>query len=85
MATYSQLTELQKSTLEYLSNRLASIKRSDMSEKAKASQIGTIKLKVDEVYSAQETFDRCIRAANYFITRGEELKKEYGLTWKGEL
>lgn len=85
MATYSQLTELQKSTLEYLSNRLANINRSDMSEKAKASQIGTIKLKVDEVYSAQETFDRCIRAANYFIKRGEELKKEYGLTWKGEL
>ena len=85
MAKYTQLTPEQESTLEYLSNRLASINRSDMSEKAKASQIGTIKLKVDEVYSAQETFDRCIRAANYFITRGEELKKEYGLTWTGKL
>lgn len=85
MATYSQLTELQKSTLEYLTNRMRSVARSDTDEETKAKQLYDLRRKVNDVYSAQEEFNACVVLARKFIEKGEELKKEYGLTWTGEL
>ena len=82
MAKYTQLTPEQESTLEYLSNRLANIMRGDYSEETRKQLVDDVRAKVDEVYSAQETFEKCIKLASQFIDKAEELKKEYGLTWE---
>ena len=82
MAKYAQLTPEQESSLEYLSNRLANIRRGNYSEEIRKQLVDDVRAKVDEVYSAQETFEKCIKLATYFVAKAEELKKEYGLTWQ---
>lgn len=81
MATYTELTDQQKSTLEYLSNRMQRITQSNDDKKTKAKNIAIVKEKVNEVYSAQEEFNKCIIMAYSYIIEGERLQKEYGVTW----
>lgn len=81
MATYTELTPKQKSTLEYLSNRMQRILQSDDDEETKKKNILEIQRKVNEVYSAQEEYDKGIRLAWWCIANCQRLEREYGVTW----
>lgn len=83
MATYSQLTGAQESTIEWLFNRAKNIKKQIQNDeeadiKYLESKLAEISKEIDKVYSARDRYDKYIQYATYFIEKAEQEKKEWG-------
>lgn len=86
MATYTNLTGEQESTLEYLFNRAKNIKKrmknddfivSETKEVLEYELTG-IQKQINEVFGARDEYEFHIKAAAKHIEEAEKLKKEWG-------
>lgn len=88
MAVLSDLTNEQRSTIEYSLNIYKSVKkRRDNAETATEAEmldeyLERIKGDINFAYNAKEIFDSCIRLANYYLTLAEKIQKEMGIRYE---
>lgn len=86
MATYTNLTGEQESTLEYLFNRAKNIrkrlKNDDSvvieSQKSLENELIGIQKQINDVFGARDEYEFHIKAAAKHIEEAEKLKKEWG-------
>lgn len=86
MATYTNLTGEQESTLEYLFNRAKNIKKRMKNDdfivietkEALEYELTGIQKQINEVFGARDEYEFHIKAAAKHIEEAEKLKKEWG-------
>ena len=83
MATYTELTGAQESTIEYLFNRAKNIKKQIQNDETADTdklkkELASISIEIDKVYGAREKYYNYIRMAAYAIDKAEKMKKEWG-------
>lgn len=86
MATYTNLTGEQESTLEYLFNRAKNIKKrlknDDSvvieSQRSLENELIGIQKQINDVFGARDEYEFHIKAAAKHIEEAEKLKKEWG-------
>ena len=87
MAIYTELTDEQSSTLEYLFNRAKNIKKRmrndddakvDDSYKLLENELAGIQKQINGVFGAREEYEFHIKAAAKHLDEAEKLKKEWG-------
>lgn len=86
MATYTNLTGEQESTLEYLFNRAKNIKKRMKNDDFIVSEtkevleyeLAGIQKQINEVFGARDEYEFHIKAAAKHIEEAEKLKKEWG-------
>ena len=86
MATYTNLTGEQESTLEYLFNRAKNIKKrlknDDSvvieSQKSLENELIGIQKQINDIFGARDEYEFHIKAAAKHIEEAEKLKKEWG-------
>lgn len=86
MAIYTELTDEQSSTLEYLFNRAKNIKKRmknddsvvDESYKLLENELVGIQKQINDVFGAREEYEFHIKAAAKHLDEAEKLKKEWG-------
>lgn len=86
MATYTNLTGEQESTLEYLFNRAKNIKKRMKNDdsivietkEVLEYELTGIQKQINEVFGARDEYEFHIKAAAKHIEEAEKLKKEWG-------
>lgn len=86
MATYTNLTGEQESTLEYLFNRAKNIKKRMKnddsivieSQKPLEDELIGIQKQINDVFGARDEYEFHIKTAAKHIEEAEKLKKEWG-------
>lgn len=86
MATYTNLTGEQESTLEYLFNRAKNIKKRMKnddsivieSQKSLEDELIGIQKQINNVFGARDEYEFHIKTAARHIEEAEKLKKEWG-------